>query len=187
MQDSYFTINVAKNEKISPAAYGYWSVRWAADAAKKYQESESPGYWKSAQMYLHLLSLFTACYWAYAIHILNAPATIIEKLEVGFNDCLKDLLEPDGNPAPERSKKLLYAYNKRYFLTLSEELANPGNTSHALFSDLSAKFIEFVEYYFFKETGIDISERIRIHHQAADIPLIIFNALKELELEYHAQ
>ena len=186
MQDSYFTLNIAKDEKISPAAYGYWSVRWAADAARKYQASENSDYWQTFHMYLHLLSLFTASYWVYAIRISNAPETIIEKLELGFNDCLNDLLEPDGSPLSEKNKKLLYAYYRRYFVTLSEELAEPENSSNAPFSDLSEKFIEFVDYYFFKETNIGAIEKTRLSHQSADMPLIIFNLLKEQQLEYHA-
>jgi len=186
MQDSHFTLSIAPDEKISPEAYGYWSVRWAADTARKYQESETSDYWQTYHMYLHLLSLFTASYWVYAIKVSNAPETIVEKLEIGFNDCLSDLLEPDGSPLSEQSKKLLYAYYRRYFVTLSDELDGPENHSKAPFSDLSEKFIEFVDYYFFKEKNMDLMERTLLFNQAADMPLIIFNLLKEQQLEYHA-
>jgi len=184
MQDSYFTFQVSKEDKISPAAFGYWSVRWAADAAKGYTDDESD-YWNSFHMYLQVLALFTASYWVYAIKILSVSEEIIDEFEIGFNDSISDLLEPDGQPLSERNKKLLYAYSRKYLFSMFDEFGETEKTD-APFSVLSANFIEMIEYYFLEKNKMDILERMRITNQIAEIPLCAFEVLKVKGLNFHA-
>ena len=185
-QESHFTFDISKEDKISPAGYGYWSVRWASDSSRGYLKDETSEYWKTFHMHLNLQALFIASYWVYAIQISGAPEDIIEKFEIGFKDGLKDLLEPDGTPLSERNGEFLYAYYRRYFVSLNEELGNPESNSGAVFSDLSEKFIESIEYYFFKEDKMGVAERIRLTHQIAGMPLVVFDVLKKQGLEFHA-
>lgn len=120
MNNSYFTLESNYDTKISPSAFGYWSVRWAADVAENCLNNIKDERMLSFDMYMQYLSLTMSSYWAYAITVLNAPQSVVEDFEIGFNDSLNDLLEPNGSSLSERSKKYLYAYHKKYFSILME-------------------------------------------------------------------
>jgi hypothetical protein len=184
MSNSYFTIDSNTEEKISPAAFGYWSVRWSAEVASTNLDGEGDVRMQSFNMYMQYLSLALSSYWVYSILILNVSEDFVEEFEIGFNDCLNELNEPSGASLSQKNRKYIYVLYRKYFVTIKESFdIESGDID---FSDLVSGFIEFVEYFVLDKQKMDIMQATLMYHKVSDLVAAVFETLNQKRLEFHA-
>ncbi len=190
----YFNFPAIGNEQIPPAHFGYWSVRWSDELASKSLEELSGGSLEGCSIYmgsyltkLQLLALYTASYWAYAVYILGVPSECVDQMKIGLTDSIKEYSNPDGGQISENFIELFHSFFKRSFKSIGDDINDTSDPEvfNPDINNVAKSFNEAIEFYNFRDGRIMPElEKTYIGHIVANIPLSLFEALKEQNLEY---
>ena len=194
MDNGYFSFPPSNSEKISPTAFGYWSVRWADGLVSNAQSMLTDGdlsrcstYLNSYLVELQLLALYSSAYSAYVIYLLEVPTECLEEMEAGRNDSIKERKGPNGT---EITDEIINIYNS-FFQGFSRAIRDDWNNSpnpdviNPDINSVAKYFIEGIEHYYFKgDIEMPEMEKFRVGHFIATIPIDLFQALKSQGLEY---
>lgn len=196
MSKGSFLFPALTEEKIPPAAFGYWSIRWSAELADKTLTDLSSGSFEGCSTYmnsyltgLQLLALYASSYWAYAIYMLGTPAECIEEMKIGMNDYIKEYGGPNGGVISNELIAVFDSFFKRSLRAISDDLgedSKPGAFNPDI-NNVAKSFVEALEFYHFRDGNVMPEiEKTYIGHQIADIQLNMFNALKSQGLTFNA-
>ena len=205
-----FVLRGGNNEVISPAQFGYWSVRWSIDNTSGTEEEISnqsnthPRFSKCIVenefiARLQFMALYTAAYWAYAVLILGVPITVVKQMEVGLGDAIKGLTTPKGEPYRKEFVDLFSASFSRYYEAMQTDIRSDSdpNVYNPHVNELAKCAVTMFSKLFpqLNKTGTDQLadaqfevELMSFRHLVADIPIDLFRALKEvLRLEFETE
>jgi hypothetical protein len=180
-------------EKMNPAEYGYWTVKWAHDGAiGSLEQLKGPEYdWSSLvkairitnfPVYLQLISIYIAAYWCYATEILHIPSHVPIEMKRGLDDGIKQLKQGNGNPLNEEQVKYLRGSISVYLNAGLEDLTNSQiadpNIYNPDISVVAKKHIEIISKFYSKNEVLNELDRMAIGHFVADIPINLYRTLQ---------
>lgn len=190
----YFKFPAIGDEQIPPAHFGYWSLRWSDELANQSLEELSGGSLDGCSRYmgsyltkLQLLALYTASYWSYAVYILGVPSECVDQMKVGLTDSIKEYSDPNGEAISEKFIEVFHSFFKRSFKSIGDDLNDTPDPEvyNPDINHVAKSFNEAVEFYNFRDgKSMPELEKTYIGHIVADIPLSLFQALKDQNLEY---
>jgi hypothetical protein len=173
---------------MSATTYGYCSVRWAEESARRLQCTiknshigGSCSYMQSRLTYLQLLAIDTSAYFVSAILLGVVLPEHIEAMHNGMNIRLREIKFERNQYGNEI--ELFESFFKRYFCAIYDDVKNIENVDPKVIdsdiSNLAKLFIESLEHYNFKSgEKIGVIEGFLIGHLIANHPICVFIALK---------
>ena len=193
MANGYFLISSDGGERLSPAQYGYWLVRWSHDNAigsleelKGKNFAQSPlakainvaSFWA----YIQLLAIYIASYWFYASEFLHVNEDQSE-MKVGLDDGIKDLRQGNGEYLSSFQEKYLRGSISAYLNANIEDIVASRRDDPRIFkpdaSVLARKFFEITVPLYPDIKNASITDQMLIGHFVADMPVYLYKALQE--------
>jgi len=145
------------NDSISPAHYGYYSVRWAFDQTQasldgllKIECSKnsliSKINFSQFPAELQYMALYVAAYLTYASYFCNAPTAISDDMKRGIDDGIKDLRMPTGVPYDKELIDFFKGAIGLYYQAQMNDLARneTDNTFNMQGCDAAKDFVEML-------------------------------------------
>jgi hypothetical protein len=152
-----FVFTKQGNESISPAHYGYYSVKWAYDLTQasldrllKVECSKngliSKIKFSQFPTELQYIALYIAAYLTYAFQVCNAPAAISNDMKRGVDDGIKDLRMPTGVPYDKELIDFLKGLIGIYFQTQTNDFdrKDSDNTFNIHGCEAAKNFVEML-------------------------------------------
>lgn len=121
------------DETITPKQYGYLSIRWAHDNAtnviKQSLQNSALDDWTFARSirenefpaHLQFIALHAAAYWVYATAVLHISAEVIKEMGKGFEDGIRDMRTPKGEPYGEDLTAIFKRSFGAYYKSMSAD------------------------------------------------------------------
>ena len=183
-------------QRLPPSHFGYWSIWWSdghaevtIDALGKGRLDGCSTYMQSYLTRLQLLALYTASYWAYAIHILGIPAEISDDMKKGLDDSIREFSNPDGSKISEDFVQVFYVFFGRMVTAIEDDFNNPPSQD-AFIPDcnkVGQSFAEATQHYHFTDGEVMPEiERTYLTNMVASSPLELFQSLQEQKLKFCA-
>ncbi len=193
MAKGHFLVGSDGGERLSPAQYGYWLVKWSHDnAIESLEELKSKTFARSPLArainaanfwaYIQLLAIFIATYWFYASEYLHVVEDQSE-MKIGLDDAIKELRLSNGERYSGFQEKYLRGSISAYVNANYEDIVASQKDDPSIFkpdaSVLSRKFFELIGPPYPNIKSLTAADQLLIGHFVADLPVYLCKALRE--------
>ena len=202
MSNSYFSINSAGGERMTPEQYGYWIVRWSHDGAsgtledlkaKQFDLSPFVMVFRKSSFWAHMqfMAIYHASYWFYATEFMRVPIEVQERMLIGRTDCIKELRTGSGDRYDSFQEQYFRGSCSAYLKANIEDFVSSQVDDPRVYkpdaSAVAKKFFEITCPLYPDTKSISAADQMLIGHFVSDIPIGLYKALKEdIKMSYVA-